>query len=130
MENFIISLKALSPNIIKMASKRIPDCYSCLCIIVNKHCCQSNLESKGFIYFILQLIVNHEEKSGQELRILSRSHRGIPVTGLPLTACSPCFPIQLRTICPVVALPSVGWALPLQSLIHKMHQRCVYKPTL
>jgi hypothetical protein len=44
----------------------------------------------------------------------SRGHGGILFTGLLSMTC---FHIQPRTTCPEMALPTMGWALPHQSLI-------------
>lgn len=40
-----------------------------------------------------------------------------------LLACSVCFIIYTRTICPGVVPPTVGWAFPHQSIIKKMHHK-------
>jgi hypothetical protein len=42
------------------------------------------------------------------------------LTGLLLVACSACFLIEPRTTSPGMAPPTMGWALPHQTLIMKM----------
>lgn len=79
------------------------------------------------------ITVHHSRESGQELtRELwgsnwSRGHGGTLFTSLLLMACSACYFIQHRSICPEVSLLVVGWSLPHQSLINKLPYRCVHR---
>jgi len=41
-------------------------------------------------------------------------------------ACSACFPVEPRTTSPAMVPPTVGWALPHQSLIKKISYRLAY----
>jgi hypothetical protein len=59
-----------------------------------------------------------------------RGHGGILLNGLFLMACSACFLIEPRTTCPGMAPPTMGWALPHQSLIKKMPYRLAHSPLL
>lgn len=62
-----------------------------------------------------------ESQAGQEL--MQRS----AVYWLAPRACPACFRTP-GTTCPVVAPPTVVWALPYQSLIKKMHRRLAHRP--
>ena len=48
-----------------------------------------------------------------------------PGAGLTFMSCSACFLREARTVIPGVAPPTVGWALPRQSLIKRMLYRLV-----
>ena len=71
-------------------------------------------------------------KTGQEPGSSSqcRDHGSILLTDLLLMAFSACFLIEPRTTSPGVSLPTMSWALPLQSLIKKMSHRLVCSPIL
>lgn len=61
----------------------------------------------------LTVVVHYAGKSGQELKEVHwwRGCGREQLTGLLLTACSTCFPIQARTTCAGTALPTVCSAL-------------------
>jgi hypothetical protein len=70
--------------------------------------------------------------TGQEPggRSWCRSHGGMLLTGLLIMACSACFLIEPRTTSPRMASPTMGWALPNQSLIKKMPYSLACSPIL
>jgi hypothetical protein len=49
------------------------------------------------------------------------------LTGLLPMACSACFLIEPRTTSPGLAPPTMGWALPHQSIIKKIPYRLAYR---
>lgn len=50
--------------------------------------------------------------------------------GCCLMACSARLLVEPRTMSPRVSAPTVGWALPHQSLIKKMPYRLAYSPVI
>lgn len=87
-----------------------------LCPEIIKHW-QTN-SRKERTYLSLEVIVHTERSQGKNQRRDQDC----------LLDCSACFVIQLRTTCLGVALPTVGWALPFQSLIKKMPHRLGHEP--
>lgn len=94
------------------------------------YCCdktptKSSLGKKGFIwlkYSGFQSLEGSQDRNWRQQpggRNWSRSHRGTLLTGLLLLACSICFLIPLRTTCPGIDPPTLGWAFPHQQLIKK-----------
>jgi hypothetical protein len=59
-----------------------------------------------------------------------RGQRGMLLTELLLMALSACFLIEPRITSPGIVPPTMGWALPHQSLIKKMPYSLVYNPIL
>ena len=76
----------------------------------------------------MHIAVHHQRKfwtgtqTGQKPggRSRCRSHGGVLLTGLLPLVCSACFLIEPRIISPRASPPTVGWALPYQSLIKKI----------
>ena len=83
---------------------------------------QEKLEEK--ICLTLQFIVHHQGKSWQELKTWtqSRGHEEL-LTGLLLQASLGCFLRVPGTSSPGIALLTVSWTLPHQSLIKKILYR-------
>jgi len=95
---------------------------------------KSKLGRKGFIWFILQCCnsslkeVRTGTQAGQEPgdRSRCRGHGGVLLTGWLLMAWSGFTLTEPRTTSPGVAPPTMGWALPQQSLMKKMPYRLTY----
>lgn len=90
----------------------------------DKHHNQKDLGKES----VLTVVVHHEGKSGQKYgcRDWYRNHEGQPANLLPKVY-STCFLIQAKTTSSRLALTTVGWALPRQSLITKC-SRPAYMP--
>ena len=74
-------------------------------------------------YSYVHITVYHWRKSGQKLTQSRSLETGADVEameGYCLLACSACFLIEPRTTSLGMAPPTMGWALPHQSLIKKM----------
>ena len=102
-------------------------------IAVMKDHDQSNLRRKGFIWLTLP----HHCSSLKEVRTGAQICRNLETgadadakEGCCLLACSACFVIEPRVTSLGVAPPTMGLALPLQSLIKKMLCRLVNSPIL
>lgn len=63
-----------------------------------------------------------ETNAGTQERNLESETEEEAIEGWRFLASSTCF-LTIRTACPWVALPTVGWAPPYHSLIEKMHPR-------
>ena len=61
---------------------------------------------------------------------LMQGPQRVLLTGLLLMACSACFLIESRTTSPGMAPPTMGWALPCQSLIREMNYKLAYRKRL
>jgi hypothetical protein len=70
---------------------------------------------------------SHSRKMEEEL--MQRAWK-VMLNDLVLIACSACFLIEPRTTSSGMAIPTMGWALPCQSLVKKMPYRLAYGPVL
>lgn len=93
----------------------------------DNHKIKNNLRRKEFISaYSLKSIMKRcqDRKSRQEPQVRNWS-RGL---GAASVACSACSVIAFRTTCLRVALPTVGWTVPHQSLIKNMLHRLAHRP--
>lgn len=98
--------------------------FSSLCLCrCDKTLGQKQRGRNGFVYLLLQIIIRHPRKSGQELKQKQRQgHGGELFTGL----LSAFFLKPPSIICSRVSPPIVAWVLPRQSLMKKMQpQACL-----
>ena len=117
----------------------------CLCSVLGlvtlaviQHQTKATCGGKGFFSSYFHITVHHRRKSEQKLQQSRNLEAGADAEATEeccLLACSPmacstCFIIKLGTTSPGVAPPTMGWALPHQSLIKKMPHRLAYSPIL
>ena len=101
-----------------------------------KHHKQATWEGKGLFCLGSHIIVHHWRKSGQELKQGRNLEAGADAEAMEeccLLVCSswlvqPAFFIEATTTSPGMAPPTMGWALPHQSLIKKMPYRLAHIP--
>ena len=94
-----------------------------------------NHDQRNLGLFVLQLHINlhHQKKSGQELkqsREMSRSNGRCCLLACSSWVAQCAFLIEPRITGPVMAPPTMGWALPRQSLIKKMFYSFAYSLVL
>lgn len=102
--------------------------YSTLCpIVVINTMTKSNLGGKGLIWLIVDSPSSREVRTGTEGRGLEAGSRSETLEEHCSLACSACFLIPPKIICPWVALSTVDRDLWYQSLIKTMPRRHPYR---
>lgn len=113
MAVWLIALAALQRTYIAAS---VPGCLSSVSLAVRKAISKSDLRRKGFISFETQVTLYHWRKARQELK---QTMQQCCLLACPV-AFSLCFLMYPRSTCSGVALRTLGWAFPQQSVVKKV----------